>query len=209
MKYIIKGVEPECLVEYRGMANEDWQPSYDDLGGSRKDIIKEALMVEQGYICCYCERELELKDSHIEHFIPQSHSSCDPLDYNNMLCSCMKERKKGDVLHCGAKKDNWYDEVLLVSPFDPSCEGKFVYTDDGRIKPSENGGVAAKETIEKLGLDCQKLVDERKKILEVLIAKELTNEEMHELFNQYLMREGGKFKSFWTMVDSKRVEYFG
>lgn len=207
MKYIKKGAEPECLLEYCGMASVAWQPSYNGLRGDQKDAIKEALMKEQGYICCYCERELEKEDSHIEHFIPQSCPTCDPLDYNNMLCSCMKERKKGDALHCGAKKGNWYDQALLISPLDSDCERKFLYTDDGRIKPSVESDEAAKKTIEKLGLNCQKLVEERKKVLGVLIDDDLTDEELVSFIDQYLEKKNGKFNPFWTMVSSKKTEY--
>ncbi|MCM1512956.1 MAG: TIGR02646 family protein [Oxalobacter formigenes] len=207
MKHIIKGAEPECLAQYRQGANRNWQPSYDDLRSDQKNTIKKALMVEQGYICCYCERELEQEDSHIEHFIPQSHSRCDPLDYSNMLCSCVKERKKGDTLHCGVKKGNWYDETLLISPLDSDCEKKFLYTDDGRIKPRVKNDDAAKTTIEKLGLNCQKLIEERKEVLDVMIDDDLTDEELVSFIDKYLAKKNGKFNQFWTMVSSKRTEY--
>jgi hypothetical protein len=58
MKYIKKGPEPKELIEWKGLANENWQPSYNDLRNPEKSLVKTALMVEQGYICCYCEQAL-------------------------------------------------------------------------------------------------------------------------------------------------------
>ncbi|MDM8565414.1 hypothetical protein QUF74_07150 [Candidatus Halobeggiatoa sp. HSG11] len=54
MKYINKGKEPIEFAEWKGLANENWQPSYDDLQNPEKTIVRTALMEEQGYICCYC-----------------------------------------------------------------------------------------------------------------------------------------------------------
>lgn len=68
MKHIVKQGEPEAFLDWKALANEDWMPTYDDLAGETKKTVKGALMEEQGYICCYCERRLTDGDSHIEHF---------------------------------------------------------------------------------------------------------------------------------------------
>jgi hypothetical protein len=67
MKQIKKGKEPKELTEWKGLANDNWQPSYNDLRNPEKSIVKAALMEEQGYLCCYCEQELIATESHIEH----------------------------------------------------------------------------------------------------------------------------------------------
>lgn len=56
MKYIVKNVEPQAFTDWKALANEDWKPSYDKLSGVEKQVVKTALMQEQGYLCCYCER---------------------------------------------------------------------------------------------------------------------------------------------------------
>lgn len=116
MKFIIKGNEPKEFKDWKDLANEDWQPTYDILSNPEKNAVKKSLMAEQGYICCYCERRLEDNDSHIEHLKPQSNPAVDPLDYGNMLCSCQDQIKKGEPRHCGNLKDDWYDEEMLISP---------------------------------------------------------------------------------------------
>ena len=88
MKYIQKEAEPQELINWKSLANNNWQPEYDAMGTQLKTTVKKSLMQEQGAICCYCEKRLALDDSHIEHFNPQSSNEIDPLDYSNMLCSC-------------------------------------------------------------------------------------------------------------------------
>lgn len=101
MKHIIKHQEPSEFLQWKANATEDWQPSYAQLSGSIKNSVKQALITEQGYLCCYCECRLRDEDSHIEHFRPQHNSSIDSLDYSNLLCSCQNNLKKGEPRHCG------------------------------------------------------------------------------------------------------------
>ncbi|MEM9009171.1 MAG: retron system putative HNH endonuclease [Cyanobacteria bacterium P01_F01_bin.86] len=107
MKYIEKTEEPRTFSDWKSLANEDWQPTYGSLSGTIKTDVKAALMAEQGYLCCYCERRLVEDDSHIEHFRPQSDPMVDPLDFSNMLCSCQNHLKKREPLHCGNLKGDW------------------------------------------------------------------------------------------------------
>ena len=133
MKYIAKQDEPQVFTDWKLQVNDDWHPAYDDLRGDAKKAVKNALMTEQGFICCYCERQLTEDDSHIEHFQPQSDSAIDPLDFSNMLCSCQNQLKKGEPRHCGNLKEDWFDPDLLISPIDPDCENRFAFTGNGLI----------------------------------------------------------------------------
>jgi len=71
MKYIQKRAEPQDFTHWKAQASPDWTPTYGALRGKEKATVKTALMVEQGYLCCYCERQIDDQDSHIEHFRPQ------------------------------------------------------------------------------------------------------------------------------------------
>ncbi len=202
MKFIQKGPEPQQLVNWKSLANDDWQPEYGSMGGQLKTIVKKSLMQEQGYICCYCERRLDLDDSHIEHFNPQSDGEVDPLDYSNMLCSCQNRLKKGEPRHCGNLKDDWFDFDLLISPLDPECETKFSFIADGRIKPLEPDA-AADKTIEKLGLDKPKLNDLRKKAIEPFVDDVLNEDELKVFVTEYLKPgPDGTFDEFYMTIKS-------
>lgn len=202
MKHIVKRQEPGEFSAWKELANEDWQPAYGDLAGSTKQAVKHALMVEQGFICCYCEQELTDDDSHIEHFRPQSDPAVDPLDFANMLCSCQNQLKQGEPRHCGNLKGDWFEEERLVSPFDPDCEACFAFTGDGRIRPVRPDHDAAAETIRQLGLDIPKLIDLRAKAIEPFLDDQLTGEDMRRFVGGYLEQDDqGRFGEFWTTID--------
>ena len=59
MKHVVKESEPRLFAEWKGCANENWRPSWENLGGEPKKALKDSLIAEQGSICCYCERRLE------------------------------------------------------------------------------------------------------------------------------------------------------
>jgi len=199
MKYIIKGSEPQELIDFKAKANPDWIPLYSNLDKPVKKAVKIALMEEQGYICCYCERRLTENDSHIEHFKPQSDASVDPLDFSNMLCSCQKNIRKGDPLHCGNSKGDWFDATLLISPFNPTCKDKFGFKGDGTIYALDNDNSAIK-TIEKLSLDIGKLNSLRESAIEPFLDDSLSDEELSDFVNGYLTQNDGQYEPFQTTI---------
>ena len=201
MKHIIKCSEPQAFVDWKDQANEDWQPDYGDLSGAPKEAVKEALMKEQGYLCCYCERRLTDDDSHIEHLRPQSDPAVDPLDFANMLCSCQKQLKKGEPRHCGNLKDDWYDAALLISPLDSDCESRFAFMGNGAIKPSLLTDTAATESINHLGLNIPKLNALRASAIEPFLEEILNEEELRQFVSGYLEKEAnGRHGEFWTTI---------
>lgn len=202
MKFIDKQTEPQVFSAWKAMANENWQPSYAELSGKVKESVKEALMQEQGFICCYCERRLTPNDSHIEHFQPQSDPGVDPLDYANLLCSCQQQLEKGEPRHCGNLKGDWFDQQLLISPLDASCTNRFRFSGHGHIEPLNTNDDAAVMTIDKLGLDIPKLRALRRSAIEPFLDESLTNEELGAFVQGYLAKDAaGKLNEFWSTVD--------
>jgi len=114
-------------------------PQFDDLIGEPRQTLKENLLKEQGYICCYCMSEIDLWNVHIEHFIPRSAPKRDPakylgqdieLGYENLFLSCEGEHFQRD--RCGRYKDDDPADNLL-SPANPLSDSVFEYTVDGHI----------------------------------------------------------------------------
>jgi uncharacterized protein (TIGR02646 family) len=201
MKYIVKQQEPQALLDWKAMADENWQPTYDDLRGPVKQSVKQALMTEQGYICCYCERRLTDVDSHIEHFRPQNDPLVDPLDYTNLLCSCQNRLDKGDPRHCGNLKNGWFDEQLLISPLSTDCAERFAFTGDGWIRPANPNDEAARVTIERLGLGIPKIRALREKAIEPFLTDDLSEVEMRQFVSAYLKQDGqDMFGEFWSCI---------
>jgi uncharacterized protein (TIGR02646 family) len=201
MKYIQKQHEPQELRQWKQQSNDDWQPRYAHLGSDLKNTIKQALMQEQGYICCYCEQRLDPDDSHIEHFRPQSDRTVDPLDFDNLLCSCQNQIKKREPRHCGNLKGNWFDSALLISPLDPQCETSFKFTADGYIQPRQDQDQAAITTINRLGLDIPVLRALRRQAIEPFLDESLSPEELDMFVEKYLLPSStGEFSPFWSSI---------
>ena len=91
MKQIIKNKEPRSLTEHRAKGG-----NYFNL---YKNELRDSLLEEQGYICCYCmqripkklnENEVEknFPDCKIEHVKCQSENPDLELDYDNLLMAC-------------------------------------------------------------------------------------------------------------------------
>lgn len=187
MKYIKKGKEPEGFTNWKNLENDDWKPSWDDnFQSPEKPIVHEALLKEQGYICCYCGMRIDRKNSHIEHLKPRTAYPDLALDYTNLIASCQGESEQPppQPVHCGHKKRYWYNENLMVSPLDANCENFFRYSGFGDILPTDesNKKVAAETTIEQLGLNIPKLTRMRRAAIEGILQAidGLTNEEIEE-----------------------------
>lgn len=206
MRYIKKQQAPPKFTQWKAEANEDWQPHWSsnkkktNFQNPQKQIVHQSLLKEQGYICCYCQRRIDLNNSHIEHFKPKDEDYYPELslEYNNFLASCQKEKitledseekireYAESPVHCGHAKGNWYDEKLTVSPLIQNCADYFRYTEAGEILPSEDPykNEAAKVTIEKLGLD--KLNDKRRAVIKDLFGEEeLTKEEIEKFIASF------------------------
>jgi hypothetical protein len=107
---------------------------------------------------------------------------------------------KGDPRHCGNAKGNWYDSKLMVSPLEPTCEQRFRFELDGRIRPLRNDDPGAAETIRHLDLDGPRLRELRNKAIEGLfdgLDDELQPEEYDTLINNLVERDReGKYEPF-------------
>lgn len=164
----------------------DWK----DFKNPYKAQLLDVLLEEQGYICCYCGRRISKDSSHIDHLKPKSQTRNPSyahlvVTYSNLLASCngyteeqeseykekLRQRRDTPRLSqefCGAKKDDWYDADLTVSPLIENCAEYFTYTGAGEIQartvdPTKEK--AAQETISRLGLNNPNLERSRKNVI--------------------------------------------
>ena len=174
MKFIRKTSEPQDFTDWRTQ-NPQWR--WEDFKGRAAcNNLRDSLLREQGYICCYCERGIGEKNGeiqgHFEHVMPQSYKDKNgvavgrqrELDYHNIVFSCTKVIGRhqvddnGDKVTCGHQKGDWYDENLFVTPLQERCESMFRYKDDGTIVPANGSdSCVAQETIERLKLNGEPL----------------------------------------------------
>ncbi len=191
MKHIKKNQPPEDFSEWKNQANEDWQPNWDNFQKPEKTSVHNSLLKEQGFICCYCGRRINQIDSHIEHLRPRNKYPKLALYYDNFLASCQGESETPPTIpvHCGHKKDKWYEQRFMVSPLVGNCAEFFRYTDDGQILATTDPvkQTAAAETIKRLALNINKLKRMREQAIEGIleIIETLNDDEIRKLINGF------------------------
>lgn len=147
MKFIIKGNEPAAWKAFRETPGVDFDAIPE---------LKEALLNEQGYLCCYCMNGIKEDNMKVEHYKPRSIYPALKMDYSNLFAAC-----KGDFCtdkHCDTKKEN---TELTIHPADPrnNCESIVGYSTTGKLTYPDS----YKTDIEdKLNLNNSVLVSNRK-----------------------------------------------
>lgn len=206
MKRVIKQAEPASFAQWKAQANADWQPTYDGLQNPQKRDLHESLLCEQGWVCCYCGRRIDLAHSHIEHFRPQEARPDLALDYANLHASCIRETSPGLPLHCGHAKGSDFDEARVVSPLDMDCERRFLYSlGDGRIYPTDREDEAAKFMLKVLQLDISFLRDRRaetlRRVFDDAFVTSASDEELSQLAEGFRTPdEAGRLDNFGHVV---------
>jgi uncharacterized protein (TIGR02646 family) len=205
MKYIRKGGTPReleawfknCPMDENGTR---MNCSYEhDMPGDVREAIKEELLKEQGWLCCYTGLSVDETSSHIEHFKPQTlcrqedrgkpeqDKKHEDVDYKNLLAAYPSP----NMPHCrfGAHaKDKWYDKQLLVSPLTPQCGMLFTFDQCGRIFPKDETEQAVTETIRRLCLDDGSLTEMRRQAIEEYLLPEthkLSKSQLRKIVKDY------------------------
>jgi uncharacterized protein (TIGR02646 family) len=177
MKQIIKTVEPQSLVQHR--AN---QPAFfDNLPFAAKEDLRQSLLSEQGYICCYCMKRIPEKvekDGSVSYEMKVEHYKCQDtfpelqLTYSNLLGACTgNEGKPKKLQTCDTKKGN--STMLTINPISrlPNCETLFKYNSEGEISSINGDAIIDKQLNEILNLNMQTLKDGRSEVYEKVHEK--------------------------------------
>lgn len=208
MKYINKGGEPLELHQWH-----DSQPvvdgkrincKYRHMPTDVKKIVKEKLLNEQGYLCCYTGRVIDEASSHIEHIRPQTlcigEFDEEDIAYANLLAAFPGGSLRAPY---GAHaKDGWYDSTNFVSPLQPNCETKFRFTQFGQISAVNTGDNAATETIQHLDLNHAELTDLRRQAIQrTLIDLKPSVKQLERIQRHYCERlANDRFNSFCFVI---------
>ena len=173
MRHITKTTPPQEFVEYLKTPDV----SFDGLSGVPKEALRQRLLEDQGYICCYCGRRID-NDKHtkIEHIKCQENHKHLALCFENMLASCDGgEQDRADrvlpkhKIHCDAKKAN---EDIPVSPLDEKIEDYLMFFPDGTVKGKNDVG---KKLVRILGLDTSYLSIQRRNAIENYKIRPVSN----------------------------------
>lgn len=205
MKHVRKGTSPTAFEDWKALANPDWTPSYENLQNPEKAALHEALLKEQGWVCCYCGRSISNQDSHIEHFRPQESFDHLALAFENLHASCIRETEPRTPVHCGHAKGNVFDDALHMAPADPNCEVRFLYTYEGKILVEGAADRQAEHMVWLLQLDISFLNNRReeslKKVFDPTFLASATDSELKKLRDAFRApQENGQATSFGHVV---------
>lgn len=135
MKAIHKNTEPKALVEHRAQAHCD----YANVPADTKQALRNALVAEQGGICCYCMGRIrpDADSMKIEHWACQHAHPELQLAYTNLLGACLGgEGQPQDKQHCDTRKGS---SGLKWNPADlaHTIESRIRYDIDGTIRSDD------------------------------------------------------------------------
>lgn len=179
-------------------------------------MLKQVLLEEQGYICCYCGCRIDNISGDkaiVEHLLPISGAGRNKLaSYDNLLISCAGDRVfdaenrsyGADRLHCDAKKDA---QVLALTPLTPNCDKQFRYTIDGHVSGLTPN---ASDAVTKLNLDCILLQRRRLAAMELFLRdiNSLSDEDLNIIKSAYESKNAdGKYEPYCTAVVRCIEEY--
>jgi len=169
LKQILKTKEPISLTNYRAsISKEDLNnlEKFDTSPSNVKDELRERLLKEQGFICCYCMDRVSSRNSKIEHFKPRSLFCGEQLDYTNLFVACLGgEGCSPKKQSCDTRKGNELLKYInLLSDIEKSIE----YKKDGSI--FSNNQYIENELIQILNLNHQLLKNNRQEALNQLLT---------------------------------------
>lgn len=123
MRWIQKRREPRSLAQYRNGPAATWE----GFPKKEKNSVQSALLAEQGHLCAYCMRRIELSESRRnmknEHWTPRNLlDEAEKLNYQNMLgvCEGLVDGEGGKEETCDT---NWLPPLVAES-----SEGAYTVT---------------------------------------------------------------------------------
>ena len=156
--------EPDFFKEFKRKSKlKNWK----DFDYKIKHELKEYMLeneqkFDEVYFCPYCEREITVEKSQIEHVKPKDKFPKLFHEYKNFLTGCLENQT------CGSFKENkWDDNFINLIEIDP--EEYFEYSiSTGEIIPKYETGIKyemAVKTIDILNLNQKKLCESRKNFI--------------------------------------------
>jgi uncharacterized protein (TIGR02646 family) len=219
-----KKIEPKELTNHRNeQKKKGLKISFGGLPANVKRAIKESLLDEQGYICCYCMQKIDYDKMKVEHFFTQTSSKKSKdikdqdavIDYSNLLGACEGNKDvKGRENHCDSCRDG--SNLSFKSPASKDFNLKVEYVE----KRSEEQ-IIVKESIFEKELTCnncgkgaclnlnEKFLAEKRynvwKAIQNVLFKESKQTEWQvktakQLIEKYQTKKEGKYPEFCEMV---------
>jgi len=162
MRTIEKGDEPPSLRRHR-RGGGTWE-TY-----TERDDARHSLLEEQGHLCCFCMRRIDLRGMKVAHWASQSAHADATVRWDNLLGACQGGNGgPREHQHCDTAQG---DTPIKVHPASRAqrCERLIRYLPDGGI--ASHDAEIHQDLDQTLKLNQGPLKAARKRILDVLLAR--------------------------------------
>lgn len=177
----------------------------DDLDQATMTQLREALLEDQGYVCCYCQKRIPeklLPKSKIEHFECRHSFPDKQLDFKNLFIACNGIGNKKERT-CDTKKDKY--SLNSFDFFTTTFEDEIAYSKIGTISAKNNDIDAELNDI--LNLNDDNLIEARKQVLFIInfLKRKIGSStgsyqnKLTKLIEEWSSKdENGKFKPYFS-----------
>lgn len=214
MKYIEKKIEnqPQSLSRHKSQPNSNYE-NYKE-----KDDLRKTLLIEQGYICCYCMQRIANEENmKIEHFKPYSlydgtHKKEDlRLNYTNLFAVCKGgENSAFHLYHCDKTKQ---DNLIKLNPSEKKLMDTIKF--DGRGNVYTGNTELDKEIDQMLNLNNENLRKARESVVKSIQnsifkafgGKVVTKSFLRKQIQKFEKKENGKYIEFCQVAVYQLQKY--
>jgi uncharacterized protein (TIGR02646 family) len=209
MRYIHKEIknEPISLKNHRDTEGV----TYESIKG-----LKDALLVEQGFLCAYCMRAISiaLGMTGVEHILSREEFPEKQLDYHNLVAVC--NGTYGNMPHCDKTKEYHFNakkfdgkvngkvQLAKLFPTNADCERLITYNSNGLIK-SFNDDLNVEEDLLKLNLNDEKYKAFRKNKIDAARDRLIKSKPTKEWRKKDFERE---IEIWTTKKEGKHIDFF-
>lgn len=167
MRRIDKSEEPQSLRSFNKAKHEKWGEFSDKANRHVYNDCLQQCIEDQAHLCGYTEVPLSKDNRHIDHYIKRDFAPDLTFCWNNMIAAVKDSRFGADYKDEHVKRNDYdkseccYTDIL--NPVKDEFAGRFRFSADGTIEPSDSQDIKAEKTIELFNLN-EKSLKERRKV---------------------------------------------
>lgn len=176
MRRIDKSEEPQSLLSFNKAKHKKWEEIHNDANRHVYNDCLQQCFEDQARLCGYTEVPLPKDEDeakvkrHIDHYIKKDFAPDLTFCWNNMIAAVKVPHFGADYKDKHVKRTDYnkskccYTDIL--NPVRDEFTGRFRFSADGTIEPSDNKDIKAKKTIELFNLNEKSLKEHRKRQME-------------------------------------------
>lgn len=170
MRRIDKAEEPQSLRSFNKAKHEKWGEFSDKANHHVYNDCLQQCIEDQACLCGYTEVPLTGEKRHIDHYIKRDFAPDLTFCWNNMIAAVKDSHFGADYKDKHVKRNDYNKSECcytnILNPVRDEFTGRFRFSADGTIEPSDSQDIKAQKTIELFNLNEKSLKERRKRQME-------------------------------------------